>query len=50
VVVPNRLELNKNANGNSSKASKTMISTDMKTALFAGKYLSLLKFSIYNRP
>jgi hypothetical protein len=37
-VVPNRLELNKNASGgNSSKASKTVISTNMQTALFAGK-------------
>jgi hypothetical protein len=37
--VPNRLELNKNASGgNSSKeASKTVNSTDMQTALFAGK-------------
>jgi hypothetical protein len=38
IVVPNRLELNENASGgNSSKASKTAISTDIQTALFAGK-------------
>lgn len=37
-IVPKRLELNKNASGgNSSKASKTVTSTDMQTALFAGK-------------
>jgi hypothetical protein len=37
-VAPNRLELNKNANGgNSSRASKTVISTDTQIALFAGK-------------
>lgn len=37
-VVPNRLELNKNASGgNSSKPSKTVLSTDKQTPLFAGK-------------
>jgi hypothetical protein len=37
-VVPNRLELNKNmCGGNSSKASKTVISSDMQIALFVGK-------------
>jgi hypothetical protein len=42
--VPNRLELNKNANGgNSSKASKTVSSTDRQTALFAGKIPEPLK-------